>query len=101
MPADRDRASSVAFTLDGEVGVRINVRNWDAIERIAGPGGDEWRGQFYGGLRSKSDVLAHFAYNAVANGVEDASRLEGWADLDLGDVTMSVESAGWWTVTDA
>lgn len=36
-------------------------------------------------------TLRHLAYNAVANGVEDANRLDGWADLDFGILTMRVE----------
>jgi hypothetical protein len=33
---------------------------------------------------------AHLAYNALANGVQDASRLDGWADIPRGVVTMDV-----------
>jgi hypothetical protein len=39
---------------------------------------------------TEREGLVHLAYNAVANGVEDASRLDGWADLDSGIVTMRV-----------
>lgn len=33
---------------------------------------------------------AHLAYNALGNGVDDAARLDGWADLPPGAVTMYV-----------
>lgn len=85
--------------LDGEVGVSVTVKNEDAIERVTGPNGDEWRSQFYP-LYTRDDVLGHFAYNAVANAVRDAKRLDGWADLADGDVTMRVESVGYWTVSN-
>lgn len=39
---------------------------------------------------TEREGLEHLAYNAVANGVEDASRLDGWGDLDRGMVTMHV-----------
>ena len=39
---------------------------------------------------SEREGLEHLAYNAVANGVEDACRLDGWGDLDHGVVTMRV-----------
>lgn len=42
-------------------------------------------------FRFPNDVYEHLAYNAVANGVEDANRLDGWADLEPGVLTMRVE----------
>lgn len=54
-------------------------------------GGSGWRNTYYA-LRTREDVLEHFASNAVRNGVEDASRLDGWADLDPGVVTMRVDT---------
>lgn len=35
--------------------------------------------------------LHHLAYNCIVSGVEDASRLDGWSDLERGMMTMSVE----------
>jgi hypothetical protein len=69
--------------------VKITITVPDAIERVTGPSGDEWRASFYD-LHTEDDVLDHLAYNAVSNGIEDASRLDGWADLERGDVTMFV-----------
>ena len=43
-----------------------------------------------GGALSVQEGLEHLAYNAVANGVEDAARLDGWGDLDRGVVTLRV-----------
>ncbi len=44
----------------------------------------------YDGPFTEQDALNHLAYNAVANGVEDASRLDGWGDLERGILTMEV-----------
>jgi hypothetical protein len=41
-------------------------------------------------FKDRNAVLAHLAYNAVANGVEDANRLDGWADLPSGTLTMQI-----------
>ncbi len=53
-------------------------------------GGDGWRNVYYP-LRTREDVLEHLAYNALIHGVEDASRLDGWADLPRGVLTMRVD----------
>lgn len=44
----------------------------------------------YSHVVTEDDIYEHLAYNAVFNGVEDASRLDGWADLNWGDLTMRV-----------
>jgi hypothetical protein len=36
-------------------------------------------------------VLRHWAFNCIANGVEDVARLDGWADLPPGSVTMQLD----------
>ena len=50
---------------------------------------DDFASAYYGYMR-KPAVLKHWAYNAVVNGVSDASRLDGWADLERGMVTFYV-----------
>jgi hypothetical protein len=62
----------------------------DAITRVTGPSGDEWRSQMYPTIKTERDVLQHWATNAVANGVVDVCELDGWADLDAEIVTMQV-----------
>lgn len=79
------------FDVEANVLVTVEVRNPDVIERVTGPGGDEWRSRFYR-MHTTEDVLQHFAFNAVANGVTDISRLDGWADCDPRDVEIVVES---------
>lgn len=69
----------------------VTVRNPDVIERVTGPGGDEWRAQFYPTIETAEDVVEHFAFNAITNGVHDITRLEGWADCAQGDVLIEIE----------
>lgn len=65
----------------------INVNDQRAITRITGPEGGEWRASFYN-LYTEDDVLEHFAYNHITNGVEHINQLEGWADLADDAVTF-------------
>jgi hypothetical protein len=69
--------------------VEITVNDPEPIERVTGPGGDEWRSHLYD-LRTEQDVLDHWAANAIRNGVRDVSELDGWADVPAGTVTMTV-----------
>lgn len=80
------------------VTVDVTVNNRDAILRvtenhpapsIASPDA-RWRDQFYPSLQTEEDVLYHFAELAVHGGFSDMSELDGWADLERGDVTMRV-----------
>lgn len=61
--------------------VAVEIRDEEALTRVTGLGGDEWRSQFYA-LRTEQDVFEHFAYNAAKNGVTRANQLDGWTDLD-------------------
>lgn len=42
-------------------------------------------------LASVEEMVAHLAYNAAANNQDDATRLDGWADLPAEAVQMRVE----------
>lgn len=42
------------------------------------------------GVMDRDQVLAHWSYNALRNGVTDASALDGWADMDRNMVTFDV-----------
>ena len=72
-----------------EAVVSVSINDPDVIERVTGPGGDEWRSRAYN-LRTKDDVVRHLAYNAIANGIDRANRLDGWADLPDDAATMVV-----------
>jgi hypothetical protein len=82
-------ANTVTYTETPEVVVKITVNDREAIERVTGPGGDEWRSYAYN-LHTERDVLEHWSYNAVANGVERVNRLDGWADLPDDAVLLEV-----------
>lgn len=69
--------------------VTINVQDGNAIDRCINDE-DGWRTRMYYDLGTPMEVLGHLAYNCVANGVERANRLDGWADLEDEDVTMGV-----------
>jgi hypothetical protein len=56
--------------------VTIRVPDEDAFTRVD----DEWREGLYD-LNGIPAILEHWAFNAVANGVERANRLDGWADM--------------------
>jgi hypothetical protein len=68
----------------------VIVNDREPLDRVTGPGGDEWRSQFYD-LHTDEDVIEHFVFNAVTNHVHDITRLEGWADCDAGAVTIEVD----------
>lgn len=44
----------------------------------------------YPNIVTEEDIKKHWAYNLLVNGVSDASRLDGWADLPKGAITMRV-----------
>ena len=87
------------YEVESTVYVSVTVRNLDVIDRVTGSGGDEWRSQFYD-MNSAEEVVEHFAFNAITNGVHDISRLEGWGDCDPADVLIEVEDISHFT-TDA
>lgn len=73
------------------VEVKVTIQDGcDPFHRVTDPvEGAEFRLTLYD-LFTEKDVLDHFVYNCAANGIEDASRLDGWADLTPGMVTMEV-----------
>jgi len=53
----------------------------------------EFQDSLYGSeVADREGVLKHWAYNAIVNNVDDPSRLDGWADLERGVVTLYVVS---------
>lgn len=69
--------------------VHISGDYREAMERVTGPGGDEWRSHLYN-LRTEDDVLNHWARNALVGGVVDLCQLDGWADMEAEKVTFQV-----------
>lgn len=77
------------FDLTTNVTVEIEVNDEEAITRVTGPGGDEWRSYAYN-LHTREDVLEHWAYNGVANGATGINHLDGWADMSEDAVIIKV-----------
>lgn len=50
----------------------------------------EWSRNFYG-INTKTAMVRHLVWNCIANGYGDASRLDGFADIDEGVVTMEID----------
>lgn len=70
------------------VTVRVVVKDRRVFER-----GQEkdWQDAFYGPM-DVNEMVHHLASNAIRNGILDASRLDGFADLARDAVTMDVVS---------
>ena len=69
----------------------VEIKNQDVTERVTGTGGDEWRSQFYRTIETAEDVIEHFAFNAITNGVHDITTLDGWADCDPNDAVIEID----------
>lgn len=76
------------FDVEMRVVVRVTVRDPDVIRRPI-ENVDSWRDDLYD-LRTRSDVLAHLAFNCVRNGSQNAQLLDGWADLPRDAASMTV-----------
>lgn len=74
----------VTMSVDVKVVIAEGV---DPFSRAQDP---DWGGRLYG-VMDQEEVLAHLAANCVNNGTVDATRLDGWADLEPGQVTMSIK----------
>ena len=58
----------------------------DVLTRMQDP--EHYEGLY--GFMNEDQVLDHWVFNCIANGVEDVSRLDGWGDLDRGMVRVVV-----------
>lgn len=83
--------------------VTVTINDEDVITRVLENHDDQsvpqplgsgrgWQDYLYK-LSSRDEVLHMLAYNCVANGIDDASRLDGWADLARDVATMRVDTA--------
>jgi hypothetical protein len=69
------------------VTVRVTVTDPRVYARVTGEDGDEFRANLYPSMRTIQDVNEHLA-KACLDGFDDASDLDGWADLPRGAATM-------------
>ncbi len=84
------RATPQKFASTMTVYATVIVNDREPLDRVTGPDGDEWRSQFYD-LHTEEDVIEHFVFNAVTNGVHDITRLEGWADCDPDAIKIEID----------
>jgi hypothetical protein len=80
------------FTAEVRADVQVTINNADVIERVTGPGGDEWRSRFYK-LYSEGDVIQHLAIVHLNTGERGVNNLDGWADLGPDDADMFIKYA--------
>lgn len=88
MPTSESTEYDVTLILEQRVRVTVAAGS-DAITRVTGPDGDDWRAAFYD-LYTKSEVLRMLAASALFVGMTDGNQLDGWADLADDEVTMEV-----------
>ncbi len=79
---------SQGFDVEMQVFVKVTVNDDRVIDRPVN-NVDGWRDDLYD-LRTRNEVLEHLAFNAIANGYENAKHLDGWADLPEDAVQMEV-----------
>lgn len=81
------RSYDITLQVEFEVAEGVDLTHWvnpDTGARLHRMDG------IYEDVRTEEDIYQHLAYNAIFNDVEDASRLDGWGDLERGQVTMRV-----------
>lgn len=78
-----DATAEVTFYIEEGVDLThyVDPDTGERIHRMTG---------IYPDVVSEEQMLKHLAYNATFNGVYDASRLDGWADLARDQLTMHV-----------
>jgi hypothetical protein len=90
MPPDTHSAESVSREIEMGATVKIVVNDPEGvIGRYVKGGAEHPYGHPYG-LTTETQIYEHLAYNALANGVEHANVLDGWADLADDAATMHV-----------
>lgn len=84
--------SNVIMKLDGEITIKVLIlidesAPGDVISRCQT---EAWRSHFYT-LEGTEEIVEHWTFNAVINGVRDVRELEGWGDLEPGMVRLEVQ----------
>ena len=81
--------------VDVDATVIIAINDLNAIKRYSDgePIGEDGKSYEppYPELTTEEAILEHFAYNAVANGVQYANELDGWADLPADAAKFYIE----------
>lgn len=92
MQYDVEATADVVVTINDPDVIARCVENKDdrGVPQPRTQGGTGWRDHFYD-LDTPQKVIAHLAYNAVANGLTDLRGLDGWADLPHDAATMRAD----------
>lgn len=78
-----------AYNVNIEGTVEVKIRDDLVAVALFARGADpEWTSAFYGDM-NQDEILKHLAFNAASNGITDASRLDGFADLPAECVQMT------------
>jgi hypothetical protein len=88
-PRRATMSTKLQASVAAEVTVDVAINDYDGVVGRHVEGRVE---PMYSDLTTEDAILRHLAYNAVANGVERANRLDGWADLADDAATMRVDS---------
>lgn len=83
------------YTVEVTVYVTVRIHDPSVITRCVN-NEDNWQNKFYN-ITTRDQVLAHLAYNAVANGCDDLRHLDGWADIPKG-ASMEVDVVDTWVL---
>ncbi len=79
------------YTLSADIEFEYDPEKVDPFFWINDEGNRQWRMEgIYSDITTEDGIWKHLAYNTLVNGVHDASRLDGWGDLEPGDLMVSV-----------
>lgn len=83
----------ITHSVECYVGVTVQIDSSAPDDIFSRAESEDFQRALYGSeVSDRQGVLDHWAYNAILNRVNDASRLDGWADLQPGMVTFHVTS---------
>lgn len=83
--------------------VEIEINDDRVLDRYTDPKSED-HGKHPYGLKTQTEIIQHLCHNAISNGVEDITRLDGWADMESGAATMFVKDVYFddaFTIADA
>ena len=78
------------ITGSGTVRFEIRIRD-DAPDDVFTRGQDDDWGKYVYGPMSKDEIIRHWLWNAAALGVDDMSRIDGWADCPSGSIMVDID----------
>ena len=92
------------FFVTAEVKVRITVDEEGATDELGSPWNPARMDTIYEDVRTPRQMLSHWAYNAIANGVDNAGRLDGWVGeghrYGSGEYAPKGGAAVWFDIDD-